>query len=325
MKNIIKSLVGRVYRTLLPYFSSSKNLRIILMYHRVLEKQPDLYDPGMYVTTDTFAMHMEELFPFFKPVPLEELVFSREEQRLCAITFDDGWIDNYGNAFPLLKRDKIPATIFLPTAMVGTDNKFWFDLVHDAAKGAIDTSRQQEFIVFFRNIVSLEAATISRSYLQRLNEMLKKNIDPLELDSLADRSYRLFAAEKNKKRSVISWEEAREMAEYNIRFGSHCLHHHILPPLSLLQKKKEINESLDQLKKHIPAGTPFFSYPNGDWDEDTIATVAAGGYMGAVTTRLGAVNGLNKRFKLNRISMHDYISSTPSLLWFRIFQSSLYQ
>lgn len=295
------------------------------MYHRVLEKQPDLYDPGMYVTTDTFTMHLKELFPFFKPVSLEELVVSRAEQRLCSITFDDGWIDNYENAFPLLKRYKIPATIFLPTAMVGTDNKFWFDLVHDAAKGAIDTSRQQEFISFFRDIISLEATTISRGYLQKLNEKLKKNINPLELDSLADESYRLFAAEKDKKRSIISWEEAREMAECNIHFGSHCLHHHILPPLSLLQKKREIYESLDQLKKHTPAVTPFFSYPNGDWDEESIAIVTAGGYIGAVTTRLGVVGGSNGRFRLNRIPMHDYISSSPSLLWFRIFQAIRHQ
>ena len=91
----------------------------------------------MYVTTDTFDRQIQFLKKKFEVVHLEELLSNvlsgRQIGRHCAITFDDGWLDNYTQAFPILTKYQIPATIFLSTGLIGTNRLFWpeeFSLLH---------------------------------------------------------------------------------------------------------------------------------------------------------------------------------------------------
>lgn len=324
MKNLIKSFFGIVFKNLFPHIYKHQNVRIILMYHQVLANPPDqMCDPGMYVMADTFAMHMNELSSFFEIVPLDEILFSKQKgQNLCAVTFDDGWLDNYDNAFPILKQLKIPATIFIPTEMIGTNQKFWFESLWAAADNARETDRQQEFISFFNNIISSLNYTkqITQRYLFELTSLLKNQINAIELDSLISTLSSIFCEDSN-KRSLINWEECNKMGKQGVRFGSHCLHHYITTSLNSNIKSQEICASLKQLKENTSAFTPFFSYPNGDWDDESISLIDAAGYKGAVTTMLGTIKPSTDQYLLNRIPMHDYISKTPALLWFRLFQA----
>src|SRR5712691_8846612 len=109
---------------------------VILMYHRVLtqkELAAHFIQPGMYVLADVFANHMRFVSEHFRVLSLGELFrhwrnggFDKRT-RYCVVTFDDGWLDNYLYAYPVLRRLGIPATIFLPTGFVGTDEWFWPD------------------------------------------------------------------------------------------------------------------------------------------------------------------------------------------------------
>jgi peptidoglycan/xylan/chitin deacetylase (PgdA/CDA1 family) len=114
------------------------------MYHRVLtppEVRPDL-DPGMFVTTSAFEAHLAFLRDAFEVVDLETMLEWREGRRTfertpCAITFDDGWADNYTNAFPLLQKYGLPATIFLVTEQVGDADRVTWDQVHEMERAGV--------------------------------------------------------------------------------------------------------------------------------------------------------------------------------------------
>ena len=103
------------------------------MYHRVLPKgDPRLNseEPGMYVSPDTLDMHLDELAKFTTFIRIEDWLNLSESKQLkdtlyCAITFDDGWADNYEFAMPLLKKYKAPATIFLATNYINSKTTFW--------------------------------------------------------------------------------------------------------------------------------------------------------------------------------------------------------
>jgi len=102
-----------------------------------------------------------------------------------------------------------------------------------------------------------------------------------------------------------------------IYFGSHGLQHDIIPTLSKPIKKNIVFESLNILKKKAIRSTPFFSYPNGDWDIETLEFLRQAGYHGAVTTKSGVVDDAEP-FILNRIGLSETSSNTPELLWFQI-------
>jgi peptidoglycan/xylan/chitin deacetylase (PgdA/CDA1 family) len=104
-----------------------KDRGVVLMYHRVLpDARPDV-DPGMFVTASVFEHHLRLLKSRYELVTIDAfgdwMAGRRQFARPpCAITFDDGWRDNYDVAFPLLQRYDAPATVFLVTSWIGRDD-----------------------------------------------------------------------------------------------------------------------------------------------------------------------------------------------------------
>jgi peptidoglycan/xylan/chitin deacetylase (PgdA/CDA1 family) len=123
---------------------ATRRRAMILMYHRVLEEDrvpPDLH-PGMFVTRRTFEKHLRLLQRSHAFVTIDEIgewlqgriAFERPP---CALTFDDGWLDNYETAFPLLKAHGATATIFLITGNRGTAGMMSWDQVLEMERSGI--------------------------------------------------------------------------------------------------------------------------------------------------------------------------------------------
>lgn len=107
-------------RNLIPHKSIP-----VLLYHRVADLTLEEDPLRLGISPQKFERQMKFLYKNrFKVVSLEEA--SRQLQKgetlypkQIAITFDDGYEDNYANAFPILQKYKFPATIFLVTEFLG--------------------------------------------------------------------------------------------------------------------------------------------------------------------------------------------------------------
>lgn len=100
--------------------SSPEDYPFILMYHRVIRVNELEYppEPGLWVDAGTFEKQIEFLSERRNIVPVSHISEALKHgkslpKRACAVTFDDGWLDNYTNALPVLQSYSIPATIFL--------------------------------------------------------------------------------------------------------------------------------------------------------------------------------------------------------------------
>jgi peptidoglycan/xylan/chitin deacetylase (PgdA/CDA1 family) len=95
----------------------------ILMYHYINDEEPHKSKLG--VSPEAFERQMRFLSEHkYNVLPLEELVNIIKEKKkflpkTVAITFDDGYLDNYTNAYPVLKKYMIPATIFVVINRIG--------------------------------------------------------------------------------------------------------------------------------------------------------------------------------------------------------------
>jgi peptidoglycan/xylan/chitin deacetylase (PgdA/CDA1 family) len=323
MKRIVKQSCGRIFQHLLSLRPKRDNIHLILMYHRVLERVPrGLYDPGLFVTASTFEMHLNEIARWFDIVPLEQALQNKEERgRLCTITFDDGWIDNYQTAFPILKEHHVPATIFVPVKLVGSDHFFWWESLFHLANRAVESRAEQAFVGHFHDLVPLwNPPLLSQNSLGSLAAELKA-LPAGRLDDLMREAHTVLHISPPSQRTIINWSQIREMGQCGITFGSHGLRHYILTTLDNRMKKEEILRSRELLENRGIPTVPFFSFPNGDWDQESVALMSMAGYRGGLTTRDGYNDHDSDPFLLNRVGLHECISATPDLFWFRILQS----
>src|SRR3989338_9147920 len=142
LKIIIKKIIanlfffsGLVYicRTFFPLKTT-----IILMYHKV--------------NKENFNEQMKYLKKYYNLISLKELTTLLKEKKnltrnSIVITFDDGYLNNYLNAYPALKRHGLPATFFIVTSLIGRNTLAWWDKINYT----IFNSGKKNYIFIFKN------------------------------------------------------------------------------------------------------------------------------------------------------------------------------
>ncbi len=102
---------------------------LILAYHRVVKIKPDPY--ALAIAPEYFAEQLEVLKKKYQLISLAELTQRLKQKNLprrcLAITFDDGYADNFHNAKILLQRYQVPATIFLTAGGKKNQKSLWWD------------------------------------------------------------------------------------------------------------------------------------------------------------------------------------------------------
>ncbi len=331
-KKILSSIVFRsgIVDRRLKNYSSQKYL--ILMYHRVLSESEinECIQPGMYVSQDTFKMHLRFLRDCFHVVTVFDLCFNLTEiigrtnnKPICALTFDDGWQDFYKYAFPVLKEYEIPATVFLPTEYIGTDQWFWTDrLAHLLMQKKRRKNQIQSYMeadTFVNKIERLSGAF--EFQLEKSIEMLKGlHHDKID-DLLINLSNRRGAYQQLMGRSFLSWEEVREMRESGlVSYGSHTASHHLLATLDSNDVKKELMQSRQKLVDEGVVENSFipFCYPNGSYNGRIVKMVKDAGYSMAVTTQNNWNDLKSNPFLLQRVGIHQDMTSSMAMLGYRI-------
>jgi peptidoglycan/xylan/chitin deacetylase (PgdA/CDA1 family) len=256
---------------------------VILTFHRVRpnEQLLDLFDTCPSVTVEMFRSVVEWVANRFDVVPLAELIQRGPGGRpAAAVTFDDGWRDNYDLAFPVLKRCGVPATIFVTTGKIGSSEPFW----------------QQTLGRLFRR-----AANGLRPHLYRRTVQQWKKLTDEERQERWLRAGGDDGDDGDLVRCFLNADEIREMAGAGIDFGSHTVHHAILTQLSSSVLRAELAESKAALESILGRPVDTLAYPNGDCSDQVLRYAAATGYSIGCTTRNARISNTDHPLRLPRI------------------------
>lgn len=304
-------------------FSPSKQQLWVLMYHRILPKHDPRYakeEPGMIVEPETFKQQLQIIKRHFTPIHLSEWV-TRQQQGLplpakaCAITFDDGWVDNAEYAYPIIQEQQVPITLFAVSDMIGTDRQFWPNQIIQLLDSPTDLLETITWLA--PHLSSLTAPREAASY--TINR-LKKFSDEQIYSWLAD----LPTTPENNNNIVntglMSWEQLKTMSQNNlVEVGSHTRNHFRLNgQLDEQILNKEIISSKQHLQEELGQAINLFCYPNGDICPKTIELVQQH-YQAAVTTQRGINKAdTNQLHTLTRIGIHQDRSHSETLFKARL-------
>lgn len=290
---------------------------VVLNYHRIGDAEQAVYDPEVYsATVDDFEQQVTFLKSTLGILSLDEALEWLEQGKSRAraaalITFDDGYIDNFQLAFPVLRSLGTTATFFLPTSFVGTNHLPWWDVISYCVRHA--TSRHLNLSHLDMADIDLEATSTKAA----TRAILACYRSPKVTDSrqfLNAIEVATGVIPPTPDRTFLDWNEAAEMIAGGMSIGSHTHRHEVLAKLPLDEQVRELKVSRRMLEEKLSIRGDVLAYPVGGRDafsQDSFAALEQADYRAAFsyyggTNRPASTN----RFDIRRMAV-DSDLSTP--------------
>jgi len=334
----VKRIIKRALQHLAASYGRHTRLNdepqlLVLMYHRVLpvnDNRALCEEPGMIVTPESFKLHLGILKEYFEIVQLSEWVAlknngGRLPLRACAITFDDGWADNYEFAFPILRELGVPATIFVVSDMLGTRKQFWpgrlARIISSIAKDYSGQWTHPELDWLKKPSVRYRFTTMAPNQ-EELSDLIAniKVLPDREIHDRLDRVEEVFKlSAEDDTSSLLSWQQLAEMnASGLIEAGSHtCNHIRLNDEIDDSVLGHEIVTSKQQIEEKTGHAVKIFCFPNGDYSDKAL-TLVRKNYEGGVSTETGWNTEATDSCLLHRIGIHEDIARDRTAFLARI-------
>lgn len=264
----------------------------VLNYHRAGKQIPNQV---RYLRKHYRIMHLEEA--------LEELYSGKQNTRdtrpMLALTFDDGYLDNYVEGLKSVRELQVPITIFLIPGYIESGACFWWLAPEYLAKGTQVEKVTIQGRTYQLNLPeerqALKLALYGHLRFSPSVEERERFVAEIQ-QALAVKLPRRVVGEPWDNLSLpVGWEQVHEMEESGwVSFGGHTMHHPILSYLVDGEEcKREVAECREVLEHHLGHSVNTFAYPVGQEEhigEQSLQAVKEAGFKWAFST----VRGINR-------------------------------
>jgi len=303
-----------------------KGRAIVLMYHRVLPAElasRSFSHPGIIVTPETFAKHMDFLKRKFRPLSLGEFQQHLESgtpfpDGTCLVTFDDGWVDNHDYALPILREHGIPAVVFVATDYLDSDQPFWQEhlghLLYQASCRGLGESVLRSCDISLpppeddASLRQLIADTVTH-FREEPYENIESAIETLiHLLKTAGLDHGVCTPDQ-----FMTWRQVESLAETGITIASHSSSHRFLTRLDEATVRTELAKSHEALQARLGLATCSLAYPGGRHDDCVRRSAIDAGYRLGFTTKPGRASVESHPLLIPRVNIHESSTNTIPL------------
>jgi peptidoglycan/xylan/chitin deacetylase (PgdA/CDA1 family) len=289
---------------------------VVITYHGVLPTADDRdhFLCGNFVACSAFEWQMARVRRYYTPVSLSQVVRALENgeplpERALAVTFDDGFANNYRFAGPILRTYGIPATVFLATGHLDVPGaQLWTERV----KRAVFLSTLERLPAVLPELAELplgsdgQRADSARKVLGRMKRMPPADRDRAlaELERVCGRPP-LLEGDRDRY-DFLTWEEVRRMDAAGIEFGSHTVSHPIMSTVDEAALAIEVGDSRRAIEDALQKPCLTFAYPNGgpgDFGPREQRALDRAGYRAAFKLFGGLNDTLSPPLALDRVNI----------------------
>jgi peptidoglycan/xylan/chitin deacetylase (PgdA/CDA1 family) len=252
----------------------SQNL-LIFNYHRVsVPGGATAFDDEVFgPDADAFEAQMRWLKKNTDVLSEADLLEVCSEKRrprgVCsAVTFDDGYRDNFDVAYPILKAAGVPAMFFVPTEAISTGRLSWWDhiayLVKASAKGEFSFRDRTYRAGPRERATCAELLRLWRSSGGRGTETF--------VAELAAATGAALPTAEQERGELMTWDHIRAAAAGGIGIGSHTVRHRILSHIPLEDQRRELADSKAALERELGRPIVSLAYPVGQYEHFNVET-----------------------------------------------------
>lgn len=281
---------------------------LILTYHRVLERPDPML--GGEVDAASFDWQLRLLAESFNVLRLDEALERVAKgslpPRAVALTFDDGYANNYSVALPLLQKYRVPAAFFIATAFLN-GGRMWNDTLIESLRLAAGPRL---------DLARIGLSDLDVSSLPARLASCTRVIDHLKHRPLAERQQAVDSVASAVGQPLpadLMMTDAQicGLRDAGMHIGAHTSSHPVLAAVDAATAQREIAEGRDYLTGLLKEPVETFAYPNGrpvrDYSRQHVDLVKQLGFKFALSTAWGYTDAKSDLWQVPRIAPWDQV------------------
>ena len=296
------------------YFLNKTNKRLCIINFHGVRRDGTKPINNRHMPQSEFEKMIIYLKQNFQVLSLNEIFDAhrseREFTRKCiAITFDDGYLNNFEIAYPILKKHNIPATFYIITKCLVEENFIaWPDLID------IIKIKSEKDIVLNNNCFKSKTLYSEGLKMDLMSyiKTLGPNSESIAKSLIADSDWIKQTMSKNSELiKVVDSSILKQFIDDKvIDFGSHTHQHLCLEYLNSTEAENELKISKQILEQVLNKPIKSHAFPDGSYNADTIKIAEKLGYQNLVAVDYkfqenNALPNLLSRFTISNSTNHE--------------------